>query len=615
MKRNAILLSLLTALFLLPGKAVGQTTSSDGKLVYNFPFAPSEGLVNRTEKEYRKEVCLNGYWDFQPVALPGNYVQGKGVAPELPLPKEGAWSKTRIKIPSPWNINSFANRDVEGPDHRNYPSYPKEWEQVKMAWMKKTITIPADWDGQQIKLYFEAVSGYTEIYINKEKVGENFDIFLPFSVDITDKVNAGETAEVWVGVRSQSLFENNSTIGRRIVPAGSMWGYHIAGIWQDVYLLALPKVHVEDVYVKPLVSKNMLELEVTVQNNTEKKVDLQIQGKINEWVNLAGTDINSAPVPAWELGQEALKVAPVKVAIPANASSKVVLQVPVSGELNYWTPEQPNLYAVLLSLQAKKETLDVKYERFGWREWTLQGTTQYLNGKPYQLRGDSWHFMGIPQMTRRYAWAWFTAIKGMNANAVRPHAQIYPRFYMDVADEMGICVLNETANWASDGGPKLDSELFWEASKEHLKRFVLRDRNHASVFGWSISNENKPVILHVYNRPELMPQQKKAWEDWRDIVRANDPTRPWISADGEDDGDGILPVTVGHYGDMNSMKHWVGIGKPWGIGEHSMAYYGTPEQVAKYNGERAYESQLGRMEGLANECYHLLANQRNMGAS
>lgn len=98
-------------------------------------------------------------------------------------------------------------------------------------------------------------------------------------------------------------------------------------------------------------------------------------------------------------------------------------------------------------------------------------------------------------------------------------------------------------------------------------------------------------------------------------MRLNDPTRPWASSDGEDDGDGILPVTVGHYGDMNSMKRWIEIGKPWGIGEHSMAYYGTPEQVAKYNGERAYESQLGRMEGLANECYHLLANQRSMDAS
>ena len=93
MKRNAILLSLLTALFLLPGKAVGQTTLSDGKLVYNFPFAPSEGLVNRTEKEYRKEVCLNGYWDFQPVALPGSYVQGKGIAPELRYLKKGLGAK------------------------------------------------------------------------------------------------------------------------------------------------------------------------------------------------------------------------------------------------------------------------------------------------------------------------------------------------------------------------------------------------------------------------------------------------------------------------------------------------------------------------------------------
>lgn len=141
------------------------------------------------------------------------------------------------------------------------------------------------------------------------------------------------------------------------------------------------------------------------------------------------------------------------MSLPAKASQKVTLQVPVGKDiLKYWTPEHPNLYALLLSVNNQKQTVDTKYERFGWREWTLQGTTQYLNGVPYALHGDSWHFMGIPQMTRRYAWAWFTTIKGMNANAVRPHAQVYPRFYLDMADEMGICVLNETANWASDGG-------------------------------------------------------------------------------------------------------------------------------------------------------------------
>lgn len=615
MKIHKILISCFLLFCTLPVQVMGQCAQQEDKLIYPFSFAPSEGLVNKLEKDCRKEICLNGFWDFQPIALPSSYVYGKGVAPDLPLPEENKWSHVQIKIPSPWNVNAFANRNLEGPDHRNYPSYPQEWDNVKMAWMKKTVTIPADWDGQQIQLYFEAVAGAADVYINREKVGENFDLFLPFRLDITDKIKAGEIVEIWVGVRSQSLFEDNSTVGRRVIPAGSMWGYHIAGIWQDVYLLALPKVHVEDVFVKPLVSKGVLEMEVTLRNNTAKPQKLQLQGDVSPWINLAGTELNLAPVPDWKLGEKVLSLSPLQVNLPANTSKKVVLQASVTDELDFWTPEHPHLYALLIALKKGAQVIDLKYERFGWREWTISGTTHCLNGKPYPLRGDSWHFMGIPQMTRRYAWAWFTAIKGMYGNAVRFHAQVYPRFYLDVADEMGICVLDETAIWASDGGPKLDSPLFWETSKEHLSRLVLRDRNHAAVFGWSISNENKPVILYVFNKPELMVPQKKAWKEWRDIVKSLDGTRPWISSDGEDDGDGILPVTVGHYGDAHSMKHWIGIGKPWGIGEHSMAYYGTPEQVSRYNGERAYESQLGRMEGLANECYHLIADQRKMGAS
>jgi beta-galactosidase len=591
------------------------TAQNIQKLYYDYPFAPSEGFINKVEKEYRKEICLNGLWEFQAISLPETYKQGKGIAPELTMPDKNSWSNTKIKIPSPWNINAFANRNLEGPDHRNYPSYPQEWEAVKMAWMKKTVTIPADWADNQVKLHFEAVAGYTEVFVNNQKAGENFDLFLPFDIDITDKITSGQTAEILVGVRDQSLFEDNSTIGRRIVPAGSMWGYLIRGIWQDVYLIALPKIHIEEVFIKPLVSQNVIALDITVENTTSKAETLLLSGDIREWINKAGTDINSAPVPDWELGLKALDIPETKIKLEAGEKITTNIQISVaSGSLDFWTPEHPNLYSLILQLKSDK-VLDLKYERFGWREWTFEGAKQCLNGKPIELKGDSWHFMGVPQLTRRYAYAWFTAIKNMNGNAVRPHAQIYPRFYLEVADEMGICVLNETANWASDGGPKMDSEKFWEASLTHLERFILRDRNHASVFGWSVSNENKPVILHVYNRPELMPKQKQAWKDWRDIVQKNDPTRPWISADGEDDGDGILPTTVGHYGDINSMKRWGDIGKPWGVGEHSMAYYGTPEQVSKYNGDEAYESQYSRMKGLAIECYDLIANQRKMGAS
>ncbi|MCM1505134.1 MAG: glycoside hydrolase family 2 [Muribaculum sp.] len=586
-----------------------------GRTVYPFVFAPSAGIVNGVEMPFRQEKCINGYWEFQPMAVPSDYRQGGGVAPELPMPKDDGWSKTKIKIPSPWNINDFAYNGLEGPDHRNYPSYPQEWDKALMGWLKKSVSVPAEWTDKNIKLYFEAVAGEAVVYVNGQKVGENFDLFLPFSCDITDVVVPGETAEILVGVRSQKLFEDNSTVGRRIVPAGSMWGYHINGIWQDVFLLAEPKVNISDVFVKPLVDKDILEVEVELTNTTPDDVKVSLGGDVSRWINLAGTDVNTAPVPSSVLGETAIVFEPVTVAVPKNSVIKTSLAVKADGRLDFWTPETPNLYGLVLNVNDKKQTLDKKYERFGWRQWTLSGDKQCLNGVPYPLRSDSWHFQGIPQMSRRYAWAWYRAIKDMNGNAVRPHAQVYPRFYLDMADEMGICVLDETANWASDGGPKLDSDIFWTNSKDHLSRFVKRDRNHASVFGWSISNENKPVILYVFNRPDIMPQQVKAWEEWRDIVRKLDPTRPWISSDGEDDGDGILPVTVGHYGDKNSMNQWKAIGKPWGMGEHSMAYYGTPEQVSKYNGERAYESQEGRMEGLANECYNLIKDQRDMGAS
>ena len=96
MKRSLILLCGLLTGFTLQSTKVNaqtQTVANDQKLVYPYTFAPSEGLVNQTEKEHRQEICINGYWDFQPVRLPKEYVQEKGIAPELPLPEnDSEWS-------------------------------------------------------------------------------------------------------------------------------------------------------------------------------------------------------------------------------------------------------------------------------------------------------------------------------------------------------------------------------------------------------------------------------------------------------------------------------------------------------------------------------------------
>ena len=584
-----------------------------GQVNFDQEFAPQEGMVKAPEANFRKEICLNGFWDFQGVELPQGWKPNVGNPPVLKSPVSEGWDNVKIKIPSPWNANSYNRSD--GPDHYDFPSYPAAWEHYEMGWLRKKVTIPADWQNSQMILHFEAVAGYAEVFVNGSKVCDNFDLFLPFEADITASAEAGKEIEIQVGVRKSSLFDDNRTVGRRRIPAGSMWGQHIIGIWQDVYLFALPKVRIQDVYVKPLVSEDILELELTLQNDSSKDAAVTVDGLVSQWADLAGKKVVDAPAPKWKLGENVLTLPSEQATVAAHSTTQVTVSVPVKNKLQRWAPRTPNLYGIVLSLKASGKQIDSKYQRFGWRQWTFADNKLCLNGEPVELRGDSWHFQGIPQMTRRYAWAWFTAIKDANGNAVRLHAQVYPRFYMEMADEMGICVLNETSNWASDGGPKFDLDAFWKVSDKHLERLILRDRNYPSVFGWSLTNENRPIIMHVFNRPDLMPVQVEAWARWAKMCRELDPTRPWISGDGDDDGDGTLPTVVGHYGDENGMKNWASRGKPWGVGEHSMAYYGTPAQVSKYNGARAYESQLGRMEGLAYECYDLIAMQRRHGAS
>ncbi|MDB5152308.1 MAG: glycosyl hydrolase family 2, partial [Mucilaginibacter sp.] len=339
---------------------------------------------------------------------------------------------------------------------------------------------------------------------------------------------------------------------------------------------------------------------------------------VSPWVNLAGKDVISAPEPKWELGESALGLPLNKISIKPNSQVIVNLSIKVNGKLKEWTTEHPNLYGLVLSLKNGRQEIDRKYTRFGWREFTLQGSKLCLNGKPIVLKGDSWHFMGIPQMTRRYAWAWFTLLANSHANAVRLHAEPYPSFYLDMADEMGICVLDETGMWASDGGPKVDAEAYWKNADEHLKRFILRDRNHPAVFGWSVCNENLPVVAGVFHAPDsLVKRQVAEINKWIAITQGLDPTRAWISGDGETQALSTMnsPVIIGHYGNDEGYRNLSSKGKPWGIGEAGMAYYATPRQTALYNGNRSYESQLGRMEGVADEATKLINMLKKYQAS
>jgi beta-galactosidase len=70
-------------------------------------ISPAEGFVKPQEAPYREEICLNGTWDFQPVEVPADWKTGTGIPPELTSPQSDKWEPTKIKIPSPLNVNEW----------------------------------------------------------------------------------------------------------------------------------------------------------------------------------------------------------------------------------------------------------------------------------------------------------------------------------------------------------------------------------------------------------------------------------------------------------------------------------------------------------------------------
>lgn len=574
---------------------------------YTGEFAPSPALVASAEKPYREAISLNGTWQFQPQEVPAGFVPGSGVAPKLADPLPTAWEPSLIKIPSPWNVNTWgAGRDVgEGtarpfwPDSVYYPSYPASWDLVKMGWLQRNFTPPLEWKGRRVILHFDAVAGDCEVRVNGKVVGSHFDKYLPFDLDVTDAIRLGRSNELSVGVRSHELFNKHSArFGKMIAPypTGSETT-RLAGIWQDVSIHAVPDLRVADAFVKPRVKDDILELEVTLRNDRDVAATVNLGASVSPWIG------NQAPSPEGSYGDALLESPAHEVTIAAGSLATVKLEVPVKGKLKHWAPGSPNLHGVHLTVSEGGKAIDLKTTRFGWREFSIQGKDLLLNGEKIQLFGDLLHPFGPLIMSRRHTWAWYKLVQDFGGNAVRPHAQIYPKHYLDLADEMGIVVLDETALFGSSVALNFEEPVAWERFEKHVDGLVLRDRNHPSVLGWSFGNELF-AIFHLNNVPgDLAAEWYAKLADLGARALKLDPTRQWISCDGDDDLRGRLPVWSKHFGLGDSTGQLPELEKPLMVGESGGSYYARPSQLAVFNGERAFENYSGRNEALAIDVY------------
>ena len=578
-------------------------------VIFNGDFSPAEGLTIADEKPFREEICLNGYWEVQAIPAPPTWKQGESEAPELPPASVGKWEDVKIKIPSAINVNDWGRGAKTGegsnqpyaPSSVYFPSYPEKWVHTRMGWLRKSFQLPETWDGKRIVIHFEAVAGETTVYINGKEVGKNFESHLPFELDITDFVHFNAKNEILLGLRHSKYFDKSHPEYKKFgatYPPGSNTD-DLLGIWQDVFLFAIPEIHISDVFIKPLLDKNLLEIEVQITNKSNTKQKLKLSGQIKEWLKL------SNPIETdWKLGNSVLTLSSENIELKAGETKTLIIRKAISDELKKWSPKSPNLYTLLLDVNGKKQVLDRKATRFGWRQFKIVGNEFHLNGEKIQCFGDIQHPFSAYICSRRFAYAWYQMILDFGGNAVRPHAQPWPRVYYDLADEMGLMVLDETALFGSSIRLNLEEEITWQRSQEHLNRLILRDRNHPSVIGWSAGNEMFAIAL--LNKPA-----KEVSDIWDEKMLALtlsakqlDATRDFITLDGDRDMDGRLPVWSKHFGHNLQLENLPkNLNKPLIVGESGATYYGKPAQLYPFSGDKAFESYYGRNEALAIDVY------------
>jgi len=601
--------SKLTAFVLGTLLLAGRPAMAAEPVTFTGVFAPTAGLVTPQEQPFRKEVCLNGTWQFQPVAVPPGFVRGQGTPPELPPPTT-AWEATPIKIPSPWNVNAWGCGRHTGagtdhpywPDSIYFPSYPAAWDQVEMGYLRRTFVVPSDWAGSRLVLHFQAVAGACQVWVNGQEAGRHFDKYLPFELDVTNLVRPDGLNELLVGVRGYSLFEQHSARYPKMrapFPCGSETE-RLVGIWQDVFLEARPALCVADVFVKPQVDQDTLELEATLRNDTAQPQQFALSAQVAPWLP---APMERPPQPHWQLATPVLTLPAIPESIAPGATRTLTLRQTVNGQLQLWAPGTPNLYAAVVTLTQNGAPADCHTQRFGWRQFKIAGPDLLLNGHKIQLTGDLLHPFGPFVLSPHYAWAWYRLIQDFGGNAVRLHAQPHPVHYLDLADEMGLVVLDETALFGSSIALNFDAPSAWPRFADHYDGLVLRDRNHPAVLGWSFGNE----LFAIFALNQVSPADADRWyaqlAELGRRARKLDPTRDWISCDGDEDLRGTLPVWSKHFGHGTPLERLPALKKPLMVGESGGSYYARPSELAVFNGPRAYEDYAGRNEALAIDVY------------
>lgn len=346
-----------------------------------------------------------------------------------------------------------------------------------IGWYRKTINIPQDKQGEKIYLYFEGVYNRSEVYVNGQLLGKRPNGYISFMYDATPHIEYGKDNVIAVRVdHSQS--------------ADSRW-YTGSGIYRNVWMVYANPVHIAQwgVFAYPTAEKrgNVLNVEVEVVNEENSDATLTI---VNELFSPEGKSV------AKDVKKQKLT---------SKQNGKIETKLSVKNAL-LWSIDNPNLYKLKTTILKDGKEVDSNETSTGFRYFTFDANKGFaLNGEWMKVKGVCIHHDAgvLGSAVPREVWRRrLLTLKEVGCNAIRTsHNPQSPDLYA-LCDELGLLVLDEAYDewefpkrkWLEGwnvGTPGFQGnfDFFEEWGETDLADLVRRDRNHLSVFAWSIGNE------------------------------------------------------------------------------------------------------------------------------
>ena len=456
------------------------------------------------DPKFFKENCMSAHSDHISYADEKEAEEKKS---SFRLPLDGIWkfhyAKNYAQAVTGFEAEDFdckcwddirvpAHIQMEGYDIPQYVNIQYPWDGREDVWRDtvpsefnpvasyvKYFTLPEGFMKNGLYISFQGVESGFALWLNGQYVGYSEDSFTPSEFDLTPYVKEGEN-KLAVQVfkwTSSSWCEDQDF-------------YRFSGIFRSVYLYTMPKVHVYDLKVQPVVDEAVLnaDLLVTMQMRGEGKARLTLTGSRN-------------------------------YSVLEEKEEQIIFseELPVSeGEVHFekevkkpdlWSAEIPNLYTLTIEcFDQNGERSELVSQRIGFRRFEMKDGIMTLNGKRIVFKGVNRHEFSSKTgraVTREEVLKDIVTMKQNNINAIRTCHYPDASIIYDLCDEYGLYMIAENnleshGSWdaAMHGSVPKDTivpgdNMDWEPMMlDRVNSCYQRDKNHPAVLIWSVGNES-----------------------------------------------------------------------------------------------------------------------------